>query len=274
MTSRRSVLLAPLIVIGCSGRAQTVKTLPSSPIAHPNASFPPTLLELRQYRTAPGQRDTLIALFERYLLDAYQDGGTRVLATFRDLDDPERWVWIRCFPDAASRGPALSRFYGSAVWKREADATNATIADIAEAMLLTSPQAPLSDLPHAPLAGQGAQNPHVYVINVFPLLPAAERDFGAAFQRMVLPQLARAGAGPLLTLSTDIRENSFPRQPVRTAPVFVTLTRFSSLAERDAARERLTASSTRGELPRELRAMLSASVEVLNLAPTSRSALR
>ena len=42
----------------------------------------------------------------------------RILGTFRDLDDPDQFVWLRGFADLASRAPALEAFYTGSIWAR------------------------------------------------------------------------------------------------------------------------------------------------------------
>ena len=53
------------------------------------------IIELRQYTLRPGQRDTLIELFEREFIESQDTCGMTVLGQFRDLDDPDRFVWLR-----------------------------------------------------------------------------------------------------------------------------------------------------------------------------------
>jgi hypothetical protein len=53
----------------------------------------------------------LIALFEREFLDTQEATGMRVLGQFRDLDAPDRFVWLRGFPDMAQRRASLEAFY-------------------------------------------------------------------------------------------------------------------------------------------------------------------
>ncbi len=164
------------------------------------------LFELRSYSARPGQRDALIDMFESIFLDAYQASGAQILGTFRSLDDPDRWVWIRAFEDAASRGQVLERFYGGEVWKRNAAACNALIADVAEAFLLRAagPQS-LTALcvppPEAPLPDS------VYELAIHPVT-----------QR----------PAPPASFVTDRSENTYPRQRVRSDSVFVTLKRGTS----------------------------------------------
>jgi hypothetical protein len=94
------------------------------------------VFELRQYTLHPGQRDVLIELFERAFIDTQEAAGMRVLGSFRDLDDPDRFVWFRGFPDMVRRKEALARFYGGPVWKAHRDEANATMIDSDDVLLL------------------------------------------------------------------------------------------------------------------------------------------
>src|SRR5262245_17656726 len=86
-------------------------------MADPTLAEPPTppsfalesgqVLELRQYTLHPGMRDTLIDLFDREFVETQEDVGMRALGQFRDLDAPDRFVWLRGFPDLASRAARL-----------------------------------------------------------------------------------------------------------------------------------------------------------------------
>jgi hypothetical protein len=82
-------------------------------------STPPllTVIELRQYTLHPGQRDVMIALFEREFIESQEALGMQVLGTFRDLDKPDRFVWIRGFTDMTARANALEAFYDGPVWR-------------------------------------------------------------------------------------------------------------------------------------------------------------
>ena len=52
----------------------------------------PPVIELRQYTLRPGQRDSLIALFDREFIETQEAVGMQVLGQFRDLDDADRFV--------------------------------------------------------------------------------------------------------------------------------------------------------------------------------------
>ena len=61
------------------------------------------VIELRRYTLRPGQRDVLIELFDRELVESQEATGMRILGQFRDLGDPDQFVWVRSFPDMAVR---------------------------------------------------------------------------------------------------------------------------------------------------------------------------
>jgi hypothetical protein len=65
------------------------------------------VVELRQYTLHPGQRDTLIELFDRGLVECQEAAGMRIIGQFRDLDNLDRFVWLRGFADIGI--PAVAR---------------------------------------------------------------------------------------------------------------------------------------------------------------------
>ncbi len=98
-----------------------------------------SIVELRQYTLHPGARETLIELFEREFVIGQQAVGITVGGRFRDLDDPDRFVWLRAFPDMAHRRRALEAFYTGPLWRKYRDAANATMVDSDDVLLLRGP---------------------------------------------------------------------------------------------------------------------------------------
>lgn len=94
------------------------------------------VLELRQYTLRPGARDTLVRLFDDHFIEGQEQCGMRVIGQFRDLDDPDRFVWLRGFADMEARTRALEAFYGGPVWKEHGPAANATMVDHTNVLLL------------------------------------------------------------------------------------------------------------------------------------------
>jgi hypothetical protein len=92
---------------------------------NPGAQPPQTccpIVELRQYTLHPGQRDVLIDLFDREFVESQEALGMKIIGQFRDLDNPNRFVWLRGFRDMPSRAQALKDFYGGPVWKAHREA--------------------------------------------------------------------------------------------------------------------------------------------------------
>ena len=87
------------------------------------------VVELRQYTLHPGKRNVLIDLFDREFVEPQEALGMKVIGQFRDLERPDRFVWLRGFSDMPSRKQALTDFYGGPVWKANREAANATMID-------------------------------------------------------------------------------------------------------------------------------------------------
>ncbi|WP_327071321.1 NIPSNAP family protein [Kitasatospora sp. NBC_01302] len=159
-----------------------------------------SIVELRQYTLRPGARDTLIDLFEREFVTGQQAVGITVGGRFRDLDDPDRFVWLRGFPDMATRERALHAFYYGPVWQEHRQAANATMLDSDDVLLLRGPGFTAPD----------SSGPVVATI-CHPLDTAAFADH---FERQLRPELA-ALTPPLAVHRTEHAENTFPALPVR-----------------------------------------------------------
>ena len=105
-----------------------------------------TVVELRRYALRPGARETLIELFDRELVETQEAVGMAVLGQFRDVDDPDAFVWLRGFADMVARRRGLEAFYGGPVWAEHQDAANATMID-SDDVLLLHPTAPIEHDP-------------------------------------------------------------------------------------------------------------------------------
>lgn len=218
------------------------------------------VIELRQYTLHPGQRDVLIELFDREFVESQEAEGMRVLGQFRDLDEPDRFVWMRSFPDMAARSQALTAFYAGPVWRANSAAANATMIDVSNVLLLrpTGPGAAFS-LDEA-VRDTSAESLVVATIHYLPEPP--DDDLLRFFDLTVLPLVEKAGGTPIALLQTEYAENNFPRLPVRTGE-HVLLYLASFPGEQEHARHvELTES------------VLPGTVERLRLRPTNRSMLR
>ena len=242
----------------------------------PEAAEALSVLELRQYTLHPGRRDELIALFEREFVEAQADAGMPVLATFRDLDDPDRFVWIRGFADMAARADALAAFYFGPVWQAHRDAANATMVDSDNVLLLRPlgcDQGLRAALQRRADVGATPRAGGVFTITICPLRRPADEALVHAFDQCVHPWWVGVGGDLLACWTSETAPNDFPRLPVReNEPVLAWLTRFDDEA---AERRHAALLQASGCLERaEWRAHLSGEPTQLRLAPTARSALR
>ena len=234
------------------------------------------VLELRQYTLHPGRRDALIALFEREFVEAQEDVGAHVIATFRDLDDPDRFVWLRGFADMAARGDALPAFYDGPAWQTHRSAANATMVDSDNVLLLrplVCDQALRAALQPRPAVDAAPAAHGVFTITLCPLLKPADDALVHAFDQCVHPWWVGVGGDLLACWVTEPAANNFPRLPVReNEPHLAWLTRFDDEAAqlRHAALLRASGCLERAEW----RAHLSGEAQQLRLVPTPRSALR
>ena len=214
------------------------------------------IVELRQYTLHPGARDTLVRLFDEHFVEGQERCGMRVIGQFRDLDDPDRFVWLRGFADMEARTRALEAFYGGPVWKEHSPAANATMVDHTNVLLL-KPVTGTVGFRIDPRLRPGPESPDV-----------AGGVVVATIDHLDGPPTPDAGVGPgdereaavLARLVTEPARNPFVRLPVREdANVLVT---FFSYATADASRPSPI------PLPSVVRR------EHLRLEPTRRSLLR
>jgi hypothetical protein len=229
------------------------------------------IVELRQYAMRPGRRDDLITLFEERFVESQEALGATVLGTFRDLDHPDRFVWLRGFDSPQARHDALDGFYAGPVWQANRTAANATIVD-SDNVLQLNPVGQgfdLAGLTRAPV-GANARSAAVVMATICPIRKGEAAAFAEAFARDVAPALAAAGAPVLAAFATDPGPNSYPRLPVREdAQVFVW---FQAFPHEEA--QRLFAAGPGGAFVRSLLPRLTGPLEVLRLQPTTRSLIQ
>lgn len=223
------------------------------------------IVELRQYTLLPGKRDILIELFERELVESQEDVGMDVIGTFHDLDNPDRFVWLRGFESMESRGRSLAAFYGGPEWKAHRSAANATMIDSDNVLLLRPAWAGSGFADDGVRAPRGSKVlPKGLVVVTTCALAAPATPALCAACRNVLPAAgAAAGAKTIVALVTETSSNTFPALPVREGEnVLVWFVLFEDVESARAV-----------ALPPELERALSKPPETLRLCPTPRSRL-
>jgi hypothetical protein len=237
------------------------------------------IVALRQYLLHPGARETLIELFDREFVETQEAVGACVIGQFRDLDRPDRFVWLRGFADMRARKQALTDFYGGPVWKTHRDAANATMLDSDDVLLLRPawPGAGFALEPvRRPEPGASESGDARVAARVYSFDAPVEPAFTEWFRREVVPLFEALGATTAAVLSTEDAANDFPALPVREGEhAMVWFARF----ENQMALEQflVAASASRRwneELLPALRQRLCGKPPLLRLAPTARSLLR
>jgi hypothetical protein len=248
---------------------------------NPDAQPPQTccpVVELRQYTLHPGQRDVLIDLFDREFVESQEALGMKVIGQFRDLDNPNRFVWLRGFRDMPSRAQALKDFYGGPVWKAHREVANTTMID-SDNVLLLHPATPTSGFSLGsktrPPAGSNETRSEVIVATIYYFNAPVDAGFVEFFEKTVKPAAIDSGATVLAYFVTEHSENTFPALPVREGEnVFVWFARFNDPAAYEHHIAALTQSPPwRDEISRELSRGLKRAPEILKLSPTTRSLL-
>ena len=80
-----------------------MSAMPSRTLAEASHATCCPIVEVRQYTLKAGSFFDFIALFERYFIESQESDGMTVVGTFRVLDDPNRFFWIRGFADMEKR---------------------------------------------------------------------------------------------------------------------------------------------------------------------------
>ncbi|MPZ95876.1 MAG: NIPSNAP family protein [Propionibacteriales bacterium] len=235
------------------------------------------VVELRQYTLHAGQRDVLIDLFDREFVDPQETAGMHIVGQFRDLDDPNRFVWVRGFGGMPERRMALETFYEGPVWAAHRDTANATMQDSSNARLLEpvllSDEYPRLSTPRRPSADPVNTDAVVHITSCELGAPPDER-LGTFVGQVLAPALEATGPPPVAAFVTKAARNDYPQLPLRPGRVLVWVTRFGDLREQQDSQRAQEASSLWASVRIELERRTTHSPTVLRLSPTARSQLR
>ncbi|HET7855749.1 MAG TPA: NIPSNAP family protein [Gaiellaceae bacterium] len=229
------------------------------------------IVELRQYALLPGRRDELIDLFDSTFVESQEAVGIDVIGQFRDLDHPDRFVWLRGFPSMDARRRSLTDFYSGPVWRAHRDAANATMVDCENVLLLRPARSDstfrLGGSFRRALGGDGRGVVEAAIFN----LEAGDEAASAltCIDEAVLPAVAESGGSILGCYLTEASENTFPALPVREGENV--LVWFAGFADGSGAEHVWRSSQAVSRAVRKLEP--TRPPQALRLAPTSRSLL-
>ena len=98
------------------------------------------IVEVRSYRIKPGRRDEFIRFFETRSVPALRSHGMKILGPLLDLENPNKFVFLRGFPSMEERERMKNNFYEGDLWKNELEAIAMPMIDSYDVILCeTSP---------------------------------------------------------------------------------------------------------------------------------------
>ena len=266
-----------LWVVTRAASAATAVMVQEDPLLPPDA-----VLELHQDTLQPGTREVAINLFDQYLVEGQEQCAIRVVGQFRDLDDQNRFVWLRSFADMTRRPRALTDFYGGLAWKQHGVVATSTTLDASNVLLLrpARPKAGFSTADielalarrrppstHGP--GLGLISAHIVYLRED--TPGSFVDF---FDHNMRPLHEAAGAWVIGKYVSESSANNFPQMPLReNERVFVWFSSFANEAAFERYQRNLAASKTWPLIGTRLSAWTDQPIETLRLKPTARSLL-
>ncbi len=250
----------------------------TSPPASVDQSFRHSpIVELRRYTLHPGRRDDLITLFDAHFVESQEACGMKIIGQFRDIEEPDAFVWLRGFDSMEPRHKALTDFYDGPVWAAHRDAANATMIDSDDVLLLH----PVGDsggftLPNVrPVPDSTDHSPAIIQALTYPLRSPAEDGFLAFYDERIAPILRASGDKPVAAFASEHGENTFTRLPVRVGEnVLVVFSRFEDAAACSAHNSALASAPEWIVVQQWLTDNLSAPPTTARLLPTVRSLLR
>ena len=77
------------------------------------------IVEVRSYRIKPGKRAEFIDIFEKRAIPALRSYGMKIIGPLLDVENPNKFVFLRSFPSLEAREQMKNDFYGGELWKNE-----------------------------------------------------------------------------------------------------------------------------------------------------------
>jgi len=77
------------------------------------------IVELATYRVKTGRRAEFIRFFETQAIPVMRAHGIRILGPVVDLENPNRFMWLRSFPSDKERIRRKDAFHHSEAWTGE-----------------------------------------------------------------------------------------------------------------------------------------------------------
>jgi NIPSNAP len=106
------------------------------------------IVEVRSYRTKPGRREEFIEFFQTRSVPALRSHGMKVMGPLLDLENPNKFVWLRSFPSLEERDRMKNEFYEGELWKSELESIAMPMLDSYDVILCETAPGYVFDGPH------------------------------------------------------------------------------------------------------------------------------
>ena len=110
------------------------------------------IVEVRSYRTKPGMREQFIEFFLTRSVPALRGHGMIIQGPFLDLENPNKFVWLRSFPSLEERERMRTAFYEGPLWKNELEAIAMPMLESYDVILCETSPGYVCDAPFAETA--------------------------------------------------------------------------------------------------------------------------
>ena len=108
------------------------------------------IVEVRTYRITPGKREEFIEFFEQRSVPALQSHGMKIVGPFADLENPNKFMFIRAFQSMEDLHRMKEEFYEGKLWKEELEGIAMPMLESYDVMLCeTTPGFVVDDLREA-----------------------------------------------------------------------------------------------------------------------------
>jgi hypothetical protein len=105
------------------------------------------IVEVRSYRIKPGRRAEFIEFFKTQAMPAQRSYGMKILGPLLDIENPNKFVWLRGFPSLDERERMKDAFYEGEMWKNELEAIAMPMLDSYDVILCETSHGNLLDGP-------------------------------------------------------------------------------------------------------------------------------
>ena len=104
------------------------------------------IVEVRSYRIVPGRREEFLEFFKTRSIPALRECGMKVVGPLIDIENPNKFVWLRCFPSLEDRDRMKRDFYEGVLWKNELEEVAMPMLDSYDVILCEVPDGFVNDL--------------------------------------------------------------------------------------------------------------------------------